>query len=137
METVTVSREIATSKNVVEDAIRDIEAFMRAAKFDEVTVDGDVVQIANHVGLLTIELTLELVDDPDAALVYEQLDGIFEEMETRYVVESADSGTTVAATTRFAVGASFVGPVLDATVVKRQRRVELNAQMDYLESLSE
>jgi len=37
-------------------------------------------------GIATIELTLELVDRPDADLAYEQRKGIFEEMRTAYTV---------------------------------------------------
>lgn len=137
MQTVTVTREMATSPSVVEEAMADVGPFMEAAKFDEVSVDGDVVRIANSVGLATIELTLEVVADPDATLVYEHREGIFEEMVTRYEVEAIDGGSRVTATTDFALSAPFVGPILDATVIKRQRRVELTAQFDYLEGLAE
>lgn len=136
MESVTVSRELATPPDVVEEAMADVGPFMEAAKFDEVDVDGDEVRIANGVGLATIELTLEVVEDPDATLVYEHREGIFEEMVTRYEVESIDGGSRVTATTDFALSAPFVGPILDATVIKRQRRVELNAQFDNLVELS-
>lgn len=137
MESVTVSREIAADADVVRAAMTDVEPFMRAGGFDDVAVDGDVVTITNRVGLATIELALELVDDPDAVLAYEQRDGIFEEMVTRYFLSETADGAEVRATTDFALQARLIGPLLDATVITRQRRIELNAQFDYLESLAE
>lgn len=111
----------------------DLGPFMASAGFDEVAVDGDTLEVANRVGVATIELTLEVIDD-DAHLAYRQRDGIFEEMETRYVVAAADGGSEVTATTEFALDVALVGDVLDATVIKRQRRKELSAQFDWLES---
>lgn len=136
MQRVTVSRQIAAEPETVREAMADIGPFMRAAKFDEVEVDGDVVTIRNNVGLATIELVLELFEDPDAVVAYRQRDGIFEEMETRYFLTEIDGGVEVSATTDFALQARLIGPLLDATVIKRQRRIELNAQFDHLESLA-
>lgn len=136
METVTVTRELAAPAEEVRALIADVEPFMRAGRFDEVSVDGDEIRLANTVGmLLRIELTLAIVDREGAALAYEQRDGIFESMETVYTVTETDDGegSRVTATTDFAVDVAFVGPVFDATVVKRQRRWELNNQLDYLE----
>lgn len=133
MERVTVSRDIDAPPDELQSAMTDVAAFMRAAGFDEVEVDGDRISITNHVGVLTIELDLRRIDEPDAALAYEQVDGIFETMETRYALEAADGGTIVTATTEFALDASLVGPILDATIIARQRRRELDAQFDYLE----
>ncbi|MHB9288190.1 SRPBCC family protein [Halobacteriales archaeon Cl-PHB] len=133
MQSVSVSETFDAPADAVLAEMEDVRAFMLGAGFDGVTVDGDRVTIANHVGLLTIELDLLIVDDPDHDLVYEQVDGIFSEMVTWYDVEATDDGgTTVAATTEFELDASLVGPILDATVIKRQRRKELTAQFDYL-----
>jgi hypothetical protein len=54
-------------------------------------------------------------------------------METRYELLERGGGTEVRATTEFAVDVALVGEILDATVIKRQRRKELEAQFDYLE----
>jgi len=137
METVTVGRTIGGDADRIRAAMTDVGPFMRAANFSDVTVDGDVVRIANRVGLATIELTLEVVEDKDAVLAYEQRDGIFDEMTTRYTVTEAPDAVEVEATTEFAVQARLVGPLLDATVVSRQRRKELNAQFDHLEALED
>lgn len=136
METVTVTETLDADIDSLRDAITDVGPFMRAAEFDDVTVDGDTVRITNHVGLATIELELEVVEDSDAVLAYEQRDGIFEEMVTRYTLRETPDGVEVEATTEFAVQARLVGPVLDATVVSRQRRRELRAQFDYLSTVS-
>ncbi|WP_162318922.1 SRPBCC family protein [Haloarcula limicola] len=132
MRTVTVTRELDADPDCVRAAILDVSEFMRAGGFDDVTVDGDVVTLANSVGLVTIELVLDVVDDPDAVLAYEQRDGVFEEMVTRYDLAETADGVEVRATTEFALQARLVGPLLDATVIDRQRRVELNAQFDSL-----
>lgn len=116
METVTVSRTITDDIDRLRDAVTDVGPFMRAAAFDDVVVDGDIVRNTNHVGLATIELELEVIDEADAVLVYEQRDGIFEEMVTRYTLTETPGGVEVAATTEFAVQARLIGPVLDATV---------------------
>jgi hypothetical protein len=137
MERVTVARQLDADAETVRPAVSDIEPFMRAAGFDSVTLDGDRFTISNAVGLATIELTLRTIDDPDCILAYEQTDGIFEEMVTRYRLSEMADHVEVSATTEFALKAPLIGPLLDATVIKRQRRIELNAQFDYLESLTE
>lgn len=135
METVTVARDVEASPERVREAISDVESFMLAAGFDEVHVEGDGFRLVNQVGLFEIELDLVVEDHADAALAYRQRDGIFREMETVYTVEATADGTRVEATTEYALAAKLVGPVFDGTVVKRQRRKELNAQFDSLEDL--
>jgi hypothetical protein len=109
-----------------------IGPFIKASGFDEVTVEDGMIHIANLVGIMTIELTLELVDDPGATLAYEQREGIFEEMRTTYRLTRVDEGTEVTATTTFELGVPLVGDALDSTVIERQRRSELAAQFDWL-----
>lgn len=82
MEDFTVRRTLSGWTSSVRGAMWDLEAFMNAAGFDRVDVNGDLLHVANGVGVVTIELTLKIVDGPDAALAYEQREGIFEEMRT-------------------------------------------------------
>lgn len=133
MESVSVSRTVDADPETVREAMADVQRFMASAGFDEVTVDGDDMTIVNGFGIAAIELDLTLVDRDDAELAYEQEDGIFEAMWTTYEVTAKDSGTRVTATTEFALDVAVVGAVLDATVIKRQRRKELNTQFDWLE----
>lgn len=133
METVTVTRRIEAPASAVEDAIADVGPFMEAGGYDEVVVDGDAVTLRNAVGLASIELQLDVVEDPDAALAYVQREGIFREMETTFTVEDADDGTVVTGRTEFGLKGGPVGSILDATVIKRQRRKEMERHMDYLE----
>jgi len=135
METVSVSRSFESDPETLREAMLDLGPFIEAAGFDEVSVEGDDISIANNVGLLTIELELRVVDD-DCVLAYEQTDGIFESMTTRYTLEEDDGTVTVTATTDFALDVNVVGSILDATVITRQRRKELEAQFDYLETRS-
>lgn len=109
---------------------------MEAAGFTDVVVEDDEIRIANIGGILPIELVLAVVDRPDAVLAYEQREGIFKSMTTEYSVLKDGSRTTVEARTEFALDAPVAGPVLDATLVKRQRRQELEAQFDYLETVT-
>lgn len=132
MPSVNVSRTIDAPPAAVRRAIHDVESFMDAAGFDTVSVEGETIRVANQVGLAEIELILKLIEDDQSALAYEQRDGIFEEMRTRYTVESDPAGSTVTATTRFALNIALVGDILDATVIKRQRRRELDAQLTWL-----
>jgi len=92
------------------------------------------MHLENQVGLATVELGLRLVERDDAALAYEQSEGFFETMTTVYTLESVDGGTEVTASTDFALDLALVGAVLDATVIKRQRRKELEMQFDWLEA---
>jgi carbon monoxide dehydrogenase subunit G len=133
MQTVSVTRHVDAPPERVREAMSDLEAFMLGAGFTDVTVDGDDLHIENRVGLATVTLDLRVIERPDAALVYEQRDGIFESMETVYTVEAVDGGSDVTATTDFALDVALVGELLDATVIKRQRRSELTSQFDWLE----
>lgn len=134
MNSVSITRQLNASPAALRDAILDLEPFMRAAGFDEVEVDGDTIHVANQVGPIQIELTLALVDNLDAVLTYEQREGIFETMRTTYMLIEDPEKIEVVATTDFALDLAVVGSILDATVIKRQRRIELEAQFDYLES---
>ncbi|WP_128906390.1 SRPBCC family protein [Halorubrum amylolyticum] len=135
MNSVTLSRTIDAPPATVRESMNQIDRFMRASGFDDVTVDDETIRVANEVGIATVDLTLELVDRPEADLAYEQRDGIFEEMRTAYAVTPAPDGSEVEATTEFALDVAIVGDVLDATVIERQRRKELAAQFDWLEEV--
>jgi hypothetical protein len=147
MQSVSFSREIAAPEESVREAILDLEPFMRAADFEEVTVTdatfaggrvtGGRIGIANGVGFLRIELSLSVVDRPGAVLAYEQREGIFETMTTEYRLGEGSEGTAVDVRTAFALDASFVGPLLDATVIRRQRRREVESQFDHLREACE
>ncbi|MFC7134300.1 MULTISPECIES: SRPBCC family protein [Salinibaculum] len=135
METVSLSRSFEGSAADVRAAMTDLGPFMEAAGFDEVTVDGDRIEITNHVGLLTITLSLRRLDT-GVALAYEQVDGVFDTMETRYTLSEGEGTVTVTATTDFELDAALVGPILDGTIISRQRRRELTGQFDYLERVA-
>lgn len=132
MQRITVRRTIAADPPTVRAVIADHERFMRAGGFTEATVSGGEIYLRQELGLATIELQLDILEDADAVLAYEQREGIFSHMRTRYEVYAASEGSQVSATTEFELG-GVVGSVLDATVVKRKRRQELSAQFDYLE----
>lgn len=134
MNAVTVSRTIDAPPEALREKIRDVEPFMRAGGFDEVVVDGERVELTNGVGIATIELDLELFEAAGSVLAYRQEEGIFEEMVTRYTVTPAGDGADVTGTTEFAIDVALVGKLMDATVITRQRRTELTAQFDWLES---
>lgn len=134
MNSVSVSRTVAASPDAVRQKIRDVGPFMRAADFDDVVVDDGLVVLTNGVGIATIELTLELFDDADSVLAYRQQEGIFDEMVTHYSVVPTDGGTEVTATTEFQIDVALVGALMDATIIKRQRKKELTAQFDWLQA---
>lgn len=132
MERFSMEQTFDASPETIRALVTDIRPFIQACGFDTVTVDGSRVHIENSVGLASIELELELVDRPGAVLAYEQRDGIFEEMTTRYEVNGEADTTTVSVVTDFALDVALVGMILDATVIKHQRQRELRAQFDYL-----
>jgi len=138
MQTVTVERTVDAPPAAVRDALDRLEPFVAASGFDDVVVDGDTVEVGNQVGIATLELTLEVVDDPGADLAYVQTEGLFDEMATTYAVEPAaatadGAASVVTATTEFSLDVPVLGDVLDATVIKRQRRTELDSQLDWLQ----
>lgn len=132
MQSISLSRVIDAPPDAVADALHDYDPFMRAAGFDEVHVDGDRIEISKTLGLLKISLTLRILDDPESSLAYEQLEGVFESMTTRYTLSEHSDGTAVSASTTFELDAPG-GSILDATLIKRQRRKELAAQLAFLE----
>lgn len=132
METISMSRRFDTDAETLRELVTDIEPFMRGAGFDSVSRDESRLHIENSVGLATIELELEVVDRPDAVLAYEHREGIFETMTTWYELATVGDRTELTATTEFELDVTLVGMILDATVIKRQRRKELTAQFDYL-----
>ena len=140
MTNVSVTDVLDEDAETVRERMHDVEAFVRASGFDETRRDGDRVEVANEVGPVTIELIFELYEEPDAELAYRQREGLFEEMVTTYTVRAengetaGDDATTVEAVTEFSLDVAVVGSFLDATVITRQRRRELNAQLAYLES---
>jgi ribosome-associated toxin RatA of RatAB toxin-antitoxin module len=134
MKSVTVSRHFDASPDAVHELIHDVEAFMRAGGFDEVVVEDNRIGLTNRVGIATIELQLEIFAEDDTALSYRQHEGIFEEMTSKYTLTPTDDGCEVTATTDFAIDVALVGDLMDATIIKRQRRRELEAQFDWFES---
>ncbi|NIS35935.1 MAG: SRPBCC family protein, partial [Actinobacteria bacterium] len=93
MQRVSVSRTVPADPEAVEAAIGDLEPFMRAGGFSEARAGDGEIYLRQNLGLGRIELHLDVVDDPDAALAYEQREGIFEHMRTRYELAPADGGT--------------------------------------------
>lgn len=133
MESVTISRTFEATPDAIRDAMNDIGPFTKAAGFDDVTVDGTRTDVANQVGIATLELTLRLLENHSSDRAYEQQEGIFEEMTTEYEVSETEDRSEVTATTVFALDVALVGDVLDSTIIKRQRQKELTAQFDWLE----
>jgi len=132
MESATVTRTVEAPPDAVRDVLGELEPFMRASGFDEVDIDGDRIEISKALGLLRISLTLRVYEEDGAALAYEQTDGLFESMVTTYELSEQDGLTEVTAQTEFALDAPG-GSILDGTVVRRQRRKELAAQLDFVE----
>lgn len=132
METVTAERVVNAAPERVRRAIQNIKAFLLAAGYDEVSVDDGEIYIKNSLGLATIELYLEVDTDATEALRFEQVEGIFESMETTYSIDAEDNGTRVIARTDYALG-GIPGTVLDSTLVARQRKREFEKQFAYLE----
>jgi hypothetical protein len=133
MASVTRSRFLQADPETVEDVITDdVPGFIRAAGYDSVSVDGDRIGIERRLGLATLSLTLRPIDADESTLAFEQESGLFEEMTMHYVVESTDGGSELTAITEFTLG-GVTGSVLDDTVVRRQRKSEIEDQFAYVE----
>ncbi|WP_137285739.1 SRPBCC family protein [Halorussus salinisoli] len=134
MKTVSVTREFDTPAGVVREAIRDAETFLRAVGF-EVDRDGETLTLTKSVAVKQIELRVRLVDD-DATLSYEQVEGVFGEMRTRYTVTETDGGCSVTTDTRFEPPTSGFGTFVTESAVQMQRRNELADLETFLEERS-
>ena len=132
MAVISLERMIEAPPEVVRPLMEDVERFMAAGGFDEARVDGDTLTLVNRLGFARIQLTLEVVDDPEAVVAYRQREGIFDSMETRYTLEATEGGSLVTAETEFTLG-GIPGSVLDSTIIKRQRTREIKGQFDYLD----
>lgn len=131
MESVTVSRRIPAAPESVRETLDDVESFIAAGGFEEVIRDENHLTMRNRLGFATIELTVSLTNS--AALAFEQVDGIFDEMRTRYTVDPINGDCRIRATTEFELGGGPIGELLDAWVIRRQRISEIERQFDYLE----
>lgn len=123
MEAVSVSRAFDVPPTRVREALHDVEAVFEAAGFD-VSRDGDDLHLSKRVAVKRVELHVRLVDD-DAALAYEQVEGIFEAMRTQYVVDETVDGCSVTVETEFEPPSSGFGTFVNGALVKRMRRTEL------------
>ncbi|MFW5919536.1 MAG: SRPBCC family protein [Halanaeroarchaeum sp.] len=133
MASVSRSRFIDAPPEVVERAItEDVAAVMRAANYDSVRFEAGRLELEQTLGLASLSLTLREIDDADATLAFEQVEGHFERMTTEYDVEPTGGGTTLSARTEFTLG-GITGDVLDETLVRRQRGRELEVQLEYVE----
>lgn len=132
METIELEHTVDAPIEDVREAILDLEPFMLASGFDEVEIDGDRLEISKALGLLRISLTMRRIDDPETVLTLEQVDGIFESMTTTYSLTDRNGKTDATARTDFALDAPG-GSILDGTLIKRQRRKEIEAQFEYLD----
>jgi hypothetical protein len=131
MASVTRSRFLQADPGAVERAITDdVVAFVEAAGYDSVSVRDDRFEVERRLGLATLSLTLRPLDD-DATLAFEQESGLFEDLSMRYAVEETAGGSELTAQTEFTLG-GVAGSVLDETLVRRQRRRELDDQFDYV-----
>lgn len=137
MKTVTRQRELDASETDIRDAITDVETFMQSAGFDEIERDGNTLTLGKAHGLLKVKLVVRLLDEDDSVLAYEQEEGIFAEMTSRYTVEAQQEGVDVHASTRFEIDETLDDSMLDEATVATQRGKELEAQLDYLETLSQ
>lgn len=133
MARVSGSRILDAPPSRVRSAIRDdLEGFVGAGGFDEVTRRDEEFELSRSLGLATLELTVRLDRDTDTVLAFDAVDGIFERMHTEYEVEAVDSGSRVVARTDFTLG-GLVGNALDETLVSTQRKREFEDQFEYLE----
>lgn len=131
METATVERTYDVPPGELEAAVADVEGFYDAAGFD-VDRDGDRLELGKRLAVARFELDVRLLEGDDAALAYEQVDGPFAEMRTRYLVEPAGDESRLRIETSFEPPASGFGSFVNGALVERQRRTELDAVADLL-----
>jgi len=125
METVTVGRTYDVGAETLSAAIADVETFYDAAGF-EVSREGTHLELVKRLAVARFELEVRLRDD-DAALSYEMVDGPFDAMETRYLVDGGDGESRLTIETTFDAPSSGFGTFINGALIKRQRKSELDA----------
>lgn len=132
METITVGRTFDAPTDRVRSTLGNVTAFFDAAGF-EVNDDGDLFELRKQATVMRVELDVRLRSDEPAALAYEQVSGPFEAMVTRYRVHPMSAGSRLTIETSFEPPTAGVGATLGTAMVKRQRRIELDAVESLLE----
>lgn len=136
METISVDREYDAPEHRVRSLLGDVTEFFDAAGFDVARTD-DRLKLSKRVAVTQFELHVKLHETGSAALAYEQVSGPFEAMVTRYHVDSSSTGSCLTIETSFEPPATGFGAFINGTVVKRQRRTELDAVASLLETNGE
>lgn len=126
MDTATVEREFEVAPEILEGVVTDVTTFYDAAGF-EVERDGDRLELVKRLAIARFELDVELVEDDGAALAYEQVDGPFADMRTRYLVDATEGGSRLTIETNFEAPSSGFGTFINGALIKRQRGTELDA----------
>lgn len=131
METVTVTRSFDAPEVAVREVVLDdIPAFVRASGFDRIGVADEAITVSKDIGMATFELTLEQRESSHL-LAFEQTEGLFDRMWTDYRLDSAEGGAKLTAMTEFSLG-GVLAPVLEPTMITRQRTTEFERQFDYV-----
>lgn len=131
METVTVTRSFDAPEVAVREVVLDdIPAFVRASGFDRIDVVDEAITVSKDIGMATFELTLEQRES-NHLLAFEQTEGLFDRMWTDYRLDSDEDGSKLTATTEFSLG-GVLAPVLEPTMITRQRTREFERQFDYV-----
>lgn len=135
MDTVSVERTFDAPPSRVRDLLGDKSSFFSAVGFD-VEQHGDTLTLRRTVAIKQIELTIRLLDE-DVALGYEQIDGPFEQMETRYAVDEHADGSTLSVETAFESPTVGMGTFINEGVVEKFRQQELSTVDSILSDDSE
>ncbi|MFB6153629.1 MAG: hypothetical protein ABEJ27_05195 [Halodesulfurarchaeum sp.] len=132
MTTVSVERTFDAPIDEVRAVLRDMEGIFEDAGFD-VECEAGRVHLKKSIGPSEIELDIAFLEEESAAVGYEQIDGPFETMKTRYFLQSARGGTRLQVETAYKTPRFGWGSFLNSALVKRQRQNELAAIGDRLE----
>lgn len=136
METISVDREYDAPEHRLHSVFEDVAGFFDAAGFD-VDRTHDRLELSKQVAVTQFELHVKLHETESATLAYEQVSGPFKEMTTRYHVDSSATGSCLTIETSFEPPATGFGSFLNGTVIKRQRRMELDAVASLLKTNDE
>jgi hypothetical protein len=132
MDAASVQREFEVEPAVLADVLADVTTFYETAGF-AVERDGQRLELVKRLAIARFELVVELREDEEAALAYEQIDGPFATMRTRYLVEETDAGSRLTIETTFEAPASGFGSFINGALIERQRGTELDAMAERID----
>jgi hypothetical protein len=126
MKTIALSREFDVSSDALRSVLADVELLFDTAGCD-VRRDGVDLLVSNWIDTDRSELAIRIIRHAGGVLAYKQIDGPFETMQTRYMIDSKDDGTRLSIQTAYETTLDDREAFINEQEIERQRCREFEA----------